>query len=350
MNYKGIDIYNGQGRPDFAKVKGDGISFVILKATEGVDFADPSFTANAQAAKDAGLPIGAYHFLRATPINQQAQDFLAEISGHGPYAMLAIDVEDQYKDGVVVPEISNLGKEAITDRVLTIYKAIRAAGYTCPIYVYASKSWFGYLIDTDACRQAGMKIWMAAYSDDNTPENTDHSDICDMWQWRSDGRVNGIIVEGKAVNVDMDVSYSAITDTGSSTQEPTSSGGVSVSVTPSGIDIEGVFSNMVAFDFGTNPAAEKYNADDDAYYNPHAVKIGNVVFLFGLFDMLHAASDGDTIAVLPSSFAPKHQQILTMWTNYGPKRIDIMPSGILRCAGDYPAGMYGSVNACHYVL
>lgn len=342
MNYKGIDIYNRQGRPDFAKVKGDGVSFVILKATEGVDFADPSFTANAEAAKNAGLPIGAYHFLRSTPIDQQAQDFLAEISGHGPYAMLAIDVEEP-KDGST--EIHDLGKSGITSRLLTINTAVRNAGYTCPIYVYASKSWFGYLIDTDACRQAGMKIWMAAYSPDCTPENTDHSDICDMWQWRSDGSVNGI-----SVNVDMDVSYSAITDAGSSTQQPTSSGGVSVSVTPSGIDIEGAFSNMVAFDFGTNPAAEKYNADDDAYYNPHAVKIGNVVFLFGLFDMLRAASDGDTIAVLPSSFAPKHQQILTMWTNNGPKRIDIMPSGILRCAGDYPAGMYASVNACHYIL
>ena len=226
MNYKGIDIYNGQGRPDFAKVKEAGISYVILKATEGVDYVDPSFTVNAQAAKDAGLPIGAYHFLRATPIDQQAQDFLTAVGPYKP-CMLAIDVEEP-KAGST--EIHDLGKSGITSRILTINSAARNAGYTCPIYVYGSKSWFGYLIDTDACRQAGMKIWMAAYSND-TPENTDHSDICDMWQWCSDGSVNGI-----SGNVDMDVSYSAITDDNPPTQ-PTSSDGVSISVAPSSIDI-----------------------------------------------------------------------------------------------------------------
>lgn len=312
MNYYGIDIYNGQGRPDFAQVKGAGIGYVILKATEGVDYVDPSFTANAQAAKDAGLPIGAYHFLRATPIDQQAQDFLAAI---GPYApcLLAVDVEEPAAGST---EIEDLGESGITSRVLTINTAARNAGYTCPIYVYASHSWLNDLIDVAACRAAGMKIWMAAYSSD-TPENTDHSDICDMWQWCSDGSVPGITGD-----VDMDVSYSAITDDGSE----------------------------VPFDFGSNPVAENYNADTGAYYNPHAVKIGNIVFLFGLFDMLRATSDGDSIASLPSWLAPKQQQILTMWTNYGPKRIDIMPSGIFRCAGDYPAGMYGSINGCHYII
>lgn len=290
MNYKGIDIYNGQGRPDFAKVKGDGVNFVILKATEGVDFADPSFTANAQAAKNAGLPIGAYHFLRSTPIDQQAQDFLAEISGHGPYAMLAVDVEDQYKNGVLIPEIFNLGKEAITDRVLTIYKAIRAAGYTCPVYVYASKSWFGYLIDTDACRQAGMKIWMAAYSPDCTPENTDHSDICDMWQWRSDGRVNGIIVEGKAVNVDMDVSYSAITDTGSSTQQSTNDP----------ISMYGSFPSV-------GLSNVNFTSYGGAYDSPRATRIGNTVFLTGLISSkASSASSGTNMMYIPNSmFWPK---------------------------------------------
>ena len=122
-----------------------------------------------------------------------------------------------------------------------------------------------------------------------------------------------------------------------------------ITLSGSSIDINGLFS-AVAFDFGTNPAAENYNSDTGAYYNPHAVKIGNIVFLFGLFDMLRATSDGDSVAFLPSSLAPKQQQILTIWTQYGPKRLDIMPSGTLRCAGDYPAGMYASVNTCHYII
>ena len=204
MAIKGIDIYNGTGRPDFAAVKAAGIGYVIHKATEGVNFTDKSFAANITAARAAGLPVGAYHFLRATPIDRQAHDFLAAINGHGPYCCLAIDVENPYRSGKAIPEISSLGKAAITARVITIYKAIRAAGYTCPVYVYSSASWLRSLIDVDACRKAGMLIWGAAYSS-ATPDNTDRSNAYDMWQWSSRGSVPGI-----SGSVDMDVCYRGI--------------------------------------------------------------------------------------------------------------------------------------------
>ena len=197
--FRGIDIYNGDGRPDFAAVKASGIDYIIHKATEGVNCADASFAVNVTAARAAGLLVGAYHFLRATPIDQQAADFLAAIKDHGPYTCLAIDVEDATPGNV-----SSLGKEAITDRILTIYRAIRAAGYSCPVYAYASASWLRSLIDTDACRAAGLKIWMAAYSSD-TPDSTDHADICDMWQYSDNGSVPGI-----SRGVDMDVCYGGL--------------------------------------------------------------------------------------------------------------------------------------------
>ena len=155
-----------------------------------------AFEANVDGARAAGIDIGAYHLMRATPIDTQAADFVAAIKDRGPYKMLAIDVED-----VGGPELSSLGKEAITDKVLTIYRAIRAAGYTCDVYVYASHSWLTSLIDVAACRAAGLKIWGAAYSND-TPDNTDHSADFDMWQWCSDGHIDGI--NG---NVDCDVLY-----------------------------------------------------------------------------------------------------------------------------------------------
>ena len=209
----GIDIYNGTGRPDFAAVKASGISYIIHKATEGVNFADASFTANVAAARAAGLQVGAYHFLRATPIDRQAHDFLAAIDGHGPYCCLAIDVENPVKNGVTIPEISNLGQAAITDRILTIYRAIRAAGHSCPVYVYASASWLRNLIDTAACRAAGLLVWMAAYSSD-TPDNTDRSADCDMWQYTSSGTVPGV-----AGPVDRNVCYRGI-GTGSAPAAP----------------------------------------------------------------------------------------------------------------------------------
>lgn len=201
MSIKGIDIYNGtrESGLDLARVKAGGIQYAIVKATEGVNYTDPSFVANVNDARAAGLDVGAYHLMRATPISQQAHDFVAAIRGHGPYCCLAVDVED-----VGGPEISRLGEAAITDRILTINSAVRDTGYACPVYVYASASWLRNLINVAACRRAGMLIWMAAYSDD-TPDNTDHSGDCDIWQWCSDGRVFGV-----AGDTDCDVCYRGI--------------------------------------------------------------------------------------------------------------------------------------------
>ena len=200
---KGIDVSHHQTEHeaiDWMRVRKSDVGYAIIKATEGVNYTDPAFHANIRGAIAAGLPVGAYHFLRATPIDQQCKDFLAAIKPYKP-ALLAIDVENPYKDGKVIPEISNLGKAAITDRIITIYKAIRAAGYTCPVYVYSSKSWLGTYIDADRCKSAGMRIWLAWYSN-AMPDNTDRSGLCDMWQYCSDGNVDGI--SGK---VDCNVSY-----------------------------------------------------------------------------------------------------------------------------------------------
>jgi lysozyme len=69
---KAIDIYNGTRTRgiDFNRVKSAGYSLAIIKATEGVDYTDPSFTANVNGARTAGMIVGAYHLMRATPIEQ----------------------------------------------------------------------------------------------------------------------------------------------------------------------------------------------------------------------------------------------------------------------------------------
>ena len=60
---QGIDISRYQGRIDFAAARAAGTRFVFMKATEGSDHVDPNFRANWEAAKRAGMPRGAYHFM-----------------------------------------------------------------------------------------------------------------------------------------------------------------------------------------------------------------------------------------------------------------------------------------------
>jgi lysozyme len=72
----GIDLSKWQGRVDWAAVKGAGTQFAFIKATEGGDLVDPKFIDHWYAAKRAGIPRGAYHFMYwCRPAAEQAQWF-----------------------------------------------------------------------------------------------------------------------------------------------------------------------------------------------------------------------------------------------------------------------------------
>src|ERR1039458_9934968 len=60
----GIDVSTSQGSINWARVKGNGITFAWAKATEGVGFTDGTFAVNEANAKAAGVLIGAYHYAR----------------------------------------------------------------------------------------------------------------------------------------------------------------------------------------------------------------------------------------------------------------------------------------------
>jgi lysozyme len=59
----GIDVSKYQGNVDWSAVANSGVKFAYIKATEGGDHADAYFQTNWQAAKAAGVPRGAYHFV-----------------------------------------------------------------------------------------------------------------------------------------------------------------------------------------------------------------------------------------------------------------------------------------------
>lgn len=311
MSY-GIDVYHGTGAISFGNVKAAGYEFVIVKATEGVDFEDANFVDNVKAAAKAGLNVGAYHFLRATPIDKQASDFLAAIKGVGNYSMLAIDVENPSRDST---EISDLGKDEITSRVLRLNSAIRAAGYTCPVYVYSSKAWFGTYVDADACRKAGMKVWGAAYSND-TPKTVNHSDVCDMWQWCSDGKVDGI-----RGNVDCDVLYDGkaahntpITNTTSHTT--TISGTYAVK--------SGDTLSVIASHFGTTVSAlasANGISNPNLIYTGQLIKVDTAQQIKPTTTSCYKVKAGDTLSAIASKFGTTYQAIAALNGISNPNKI-----------------------------
>jgi lysozyme len=78
---------------DFTTVAASGIVAVILKATQGVNFVDPTFLPRATAARAAGLLVGAYHFLDDSPPADQTAHFLTVASSEAGVNWLALDWE-----------------------------------------------------------------------------------------------------------------------------------------------------------------------------------------------------------------------------------------------------------------
>lgn len=59
---RGVDVSHHQGDIDWTALAQDDVSFAYIKATEGGDWVDPKFTENWEAAHEAGVIRGAYHF------------------------------------------------------------------------------------------------------------------------------------------------------------------------------------------------------------------------------------------------------------------------------------------------
>jgi GH25 family lysozyme M1 (1,4-beta-N-acetylmuramidase) len=98
----GIDISSNNGCSiDFAKVRADGASFAVTKATEGASYVNPCFDrAQLRAIGGAQLVPGVYHWLSFGGASGKAQAaFFAAAVGHAGYGkgflMPFVDVEEQ---------------------------------------------------------------------------------------------------------------------------------------------------------------------------------------------------------------------------------------------------------------
>ncbi|MDW5313123.1 GH25 family lysozyme [Rhizobium sp. PL01] len=93
-NIHGIDVSKWQGDIDWAKVKGSGVSFAFIKATEGKDRIDAKFGEYWQQARAAGLPYAPYHFYYfCSTADQQADWFIANVPKSAVYLPPVLDVE-----------------------------------------------------------------------------------------------------------------------------------------------------------------------------------------------------------------------------------------------------------------
>ena len=191
MRLRGIDVSHHQGVIDWNKVKSQ-IDYAILSIGYGDNISsqdDKQFHRNAKECTKLGIPFGVYIYSYATSTVQaksEADHVLRLLKGYKLDYPVYYDLEDAGTTG----KCSN---KLIADMAEVFCNAIEKAGYWAGIY--ANTSWFNNKL-TDSRFNKWVK-WVAQYNTTCT-----YTDKHGMWQYASDGRVNGI-----SSNVDMNYCY-----------------------------------------------------------------------------------------------------------------------------------------------
>ncbi|RYM05490.1 hypothetical protein EWH99_05760 [Sporolactobacillus sp. THM7-7] len=193
---RGVDVSHHKGPVDFNAVKQDGYSFVIIKASEGSTITDSRFASNAQGASAAGLAVHAYHFFRSADPNQaraEANHFSQVLWDAGyngnNFGYLFVDVETT----------NGVDREKLTDNVNAFLDQMKANGFY-KLGIYSGKQFYQSHLNSERF-EPGLLVWIARYRGMDTNEGLGMQ--ADIWQFSSNGSVNGII--GPA---DVNVSYS----------------------------------------------------------------------------------------------------------------------------------------------
>lgn len=187
-----IDISHWQNTPDFKKVKAGGTVGVILKATEGTGYVDPTYKARAADAKAAGLCVSTYHFLKKGSIAQQMQFYVKTVNPKVG-ERLVID----YEDSALV----------ISDLELAI-SSLKAYAPGCEITVYGANGFLGaQLAGKKNTTLAACSLWVASYTSKPDPTMTDLKGTWpywSLWQYTDKATVSGVSggVDGNRWNGD----------------------------------------------------------------------------------------------------------------------------------------------------
>ncbi len=197
---RGVDVSVRQGRIDWQRVQKSGVTFAMIKATQGRSesnsalrlFRDARFTENLKNAATAGITCGVYHYLTAATVEEAKQEaayFLSIIRPHKARitGFAAVDVEsDRY-----LPK----DKEALTAIVKAFCDAVAAGGFA-PM-VYTNPNYLRYRLKDISAYPLWLALWR---SKTNIPTKKDYPSLT-YWQWGSE-TVSGI--KGKTdANLDL---------------------------------------------------------------------------------------------------------------------------------------------------
>ena len=173
-----------------------GAKFTIVKTTEGLDYQNPKAVAQVASAKNAGVPVGGYHYAHFSADSNQAvkeANYAIKVAkniGIPAGALFACDWEEgsgNYTKG---------GYETSADAILAFMDTVAQAGYK-PL-LYSGKELLTKNINTKKITDKyGDCLWVAYYKVEGRQDTADFNwfptmDHVAIWQFADDWKGMGI--------------------------------------------------------------------------------------------------------------------------------------------------------------
>lgn len=192
----GIDVSHWQGEIDWARVAGAGTRFAFLKATDGHDFLDPTYSTNRAGARSNGLAVGAYHFARPDASKgdavEEARWFVSQADPRPGNLLPVLDLETS----------KGLDQQGVTLWARRWIAEVRRLTGVTPLVYTSPYGWMQRTGDSRALARDGAPLWIAHWGVDSPllPAGDWDGRGWRVWQYTSSGHVPGI--RGR---VDLDV-------------------------------------------------------------------------------------------------------------------------------------------------
>lgn len=193
---KGIDVSRHQGKIDWKKVSGDGVSYAFIRTgyrgnTEGRLVEDENFKDNIKGAVNNGIEVGVYFYTQAVTEEEaveEAEFVIDKIKDYDVTYPVVLDLEEVTSN---TARTSDMTKEEYTKAAIAFCETIKAAGYT-PM-IYGNLKTFMIMLDMEQIE--AYDKWFAYYE---APVYFPYEFT--IWQYSSKGSIAGI-----ETDVDMNV-------------------------------------------------------------------------------------------------------------------------------------------------
>lgn len=175
---QGIDVSHYQGYINWEDVaRADNVCFAYIKATEGASYVDDFYMRNLRGAKQAGIPVGVYHFFSPT------------VSALVQLENFRSNVDPRHQDLIPIVDVEKRGKGSLAQfqgRLKAFLDGVEKMFGVKPI-IYTGVNFYAKYLEG---RFTGYKFMVARYAEEFPGLSEDVPIV--LWQYSSTSYVDGI--------------------------------------------------------------------------------------------------------------------------------------------------------------